>query len=167
MSNFRLLHFTKSIMLQKCRVCVQLPKNSNTNKHPKPATATCLLRCYWWRVSCGFPKSFRMREEDIYVAGTVCSYSPWQSYRGTAPCVHPARPPTILLHLAVCSRWCHPPSGSTHRPAEPHNQTPPRLPLCAEGKRESWRSNHTAETPHCSIICLCSSHFDDYQGFLY
>lgn len=69
------------------------------------------------------------RETSEVEGGLIRDYSPWRSYPGTAPCVRPARPPTILHRPALCSRWCRPPSGSTHHPAEPHSRTPPRPPL--------------------------------------
>ena len=78
--------------------------------------------------------------------GLIRDYSPWQSYPGTAPCVRPARPPTILHRPAVCSRWCRPPSGSTHRPAEPHSRTPPRPPL--RGRDAQRIREHTDSVNH-------------------
>lgn len=96
----------------------------------------CLLCGYLWRASCRFMKRVKGGGGDY-------DYSPWQSYPETGPCVRPARPPTILHHPAVCSRWCRPPSGSTHRPAEPHSRTPPRPPLSTEGERQCQRERET------------------------
>lgn len=145
-------------------VCFISLKQKYTSNEPHCSftlKTVCFLCCYLCRPSCGFMKRVRDWEWRC-----DCYYSPWQSYLGTTPCVRRARLPTILHRPAVCSRWCHPQSGSTHRPAEPHSRTPPRPPLGKKGEihreweRESGltincnKRSNLAEVSHCSIFTL-------------
>lgn len=143
-TNFCIIKIIHILTLNKCETtCVFWHQKKKPHKHTLQTTlqwqsGNCMFALLLFMEGLSSVSWSEEETENEQIKKNeveVCDYSPWQSYPGTGPCVRPARPPTNLHRPAVCSRWCRPPSGSTHRPAEPHSQTPPRPPLGRETSR--------------------------------